>query len=422
MLWNVLQAGFVDAMKILMLSPECPMPANTGALVRIYQIWKGLNRKHSITLAAPNTAIKDFNYLESMTDFEGEFVCLPKTVQDLRRKVLAVLSPYPYHVPMNCNNGIKHEVARLLNQGNYSLIYIHFIHALAYIPFNTHLPIVLDQHNVDREYWRMRIQFAGSLPSKIFAFQNLYKTIVYEDGWLKRLCGIVSVSEKDQKQTRNYTKHFVKNFFLAPNGVDIEHYRQKIYLDRQKKITLGFMGSMDMEINQNAALVLCQKILPILRTRNPNYEISAILIGRNPPSSIVALSRKDPLIKVTGTVNDVYPYLKQLDIFVGPLKGGAGTKLRVFEAMSVGLPLVGSPYLFDGIQGLIDRANVFIVDDDIDSYCRRIENLMYDAELRVQMGNKLRQLCECNYSWGKITSKLADDLGQIIPAPRHVLV
>ena len=392
-------------MKILMLSHLCPFPANTGAHVRIANIYLGLSQYHEITFVCPSAETCDSPY---------DIVVIPTSQHTLLRKVRALLSIDPYHQSLYYEPPMMKEVKALLSTEDFDLIYAHCFYTLPYVMGVKNIPILVDQQNVDREYWMRKANSrTASLFLKAFALINTCKVVMLENNMQKHITGYVSVSVKDSQHTGTYAKKDVEYFLVAPNGVDVSHYRQKKYHTISKKLVLGFLGSLDLYLNQSAAERLCNKILPLVRSILPTFEISTLLIGRNPPASIQNLARKDPLVSVTGTVNDVQPYLEEVDILVLPLEEGAGTKLRVLEAMAVGLPVIGSYLALRGIDGIVPGIHALIASND-NSFAIQITELALNPIKMRNMGRAARKLVESSYRWENITRKLSKDIESLV--------
>jgi len=66
-----------------------------------------------------------------------------------------------------------------------------------------------------------------------------------------------------------------------------------------------------------------------------NALIKFYIVGRNPSEKVLQLAKNDRRVVVTGTVNDVRPYIERSDIFVVPLRIGGGTRLKILEAMAM---------------------------------------------------------------------------------------
>ena len=58
------------------------------------------------------------------------------------------------------------------------------------------------------------------------------------------------------------------------------------------------------------------------------------IVGRAPTPAVKRLA-SEPGVVVTGTVDDVRPYLDEAAVYIVPLRIGGGTRLKIFEAMSM---------------------------------------------------------------------------------------
>ena len=81
-------------------------------------------------------------------------------------------------------------------------------------------------------------------------------------------------------------------------------------------------------------------------------------MGRNPYPSLVELSQKDPGITVTGRVDDVRPYIERASAYVVPIRIGGGTRLKIYEAMAMGKPVISTTV---GAEGLPIKNNTEIL-------------------------------------------------------------
>ena len=175
------------------------------------------------------------------------------------------------------------------------------------------------------------------------------------------------------------------------------------------------MGSFDVQINRDAVLYIYNNILPRVKKRLPEFIVILTLLGRNPTEKIRVLAEKDTNVVVPGTVSDVVPYLNKFDIFLAPLIGGAGTKLRIFEAMSIKLAIVASKDAIQGIDGLLDGENI-IVANSTDEYSEAVFILAHDVKKRLKLGTSAYKLVEERYHWDSVIRDLA---GKLVTLFKH---
>lgn len=414
-------------MNILMLSPLPLFPTNAGDRVRIYQIALGLSHFASVTLALPieqkkwtHTLTENIRGKFSLQNAKGNLTIVPTCfpTPSLPNKIRSLFSPLPFHVTLRYHHYTARIVEELLATQTFNVIYAHLLQTLPYVA-KSHLPVLLDQQNVDRIYWQRQVEFyKGMFGKSWLSRHNLHKTVRFEQQMLSHVDTIVSVSEQDRIATRQYAAPIVSNFLKAPNGVDIGqyHYRHPYpteYLTL-KKITLGFLGSMELLSNQEAALTLLQDIYPTVQQQLPDWEISVLIIGRQPPPWLTnwGKQKNDQKITVTGDVPDILPYLHQVDLLVLPLQSGAGTKLRVLEAMAAGVGIVGTPVAIEGLDKITVGQHALLA-HNVHDFTETICHLACDKTKLPVMVQQARQLIEKHYSWQKITQDLGHEIHNI---------
>jgi glycosyltransferase involved in cell wall biosynthesis len=132
--------------------------------------------------------------------------------------------------------------------------------------------------------------------------------------------------------------------------------------------------------------------------------IKAVIIGRNPPASLADKIRQRGLnVTLTGFVDDVRPYVAQSHVYVIPLFVGSGTRIKAFEAMAMGCPVISTSL---GIEGLdVTDGEHFLRADSAETFSHGILALLDDAALRSRMAGAARRLIEQRFSWKNVAAQ-----------------
>jgi glycosyltransferase involved in cell wall biosynthesis len=154
---------------------------------------------------------------------------------------------------------------------------------------------------------------------------------------------------------------------------------------------LGFHGALSTVANQDAARVLVQDVLPLVRAEV--RDARALVIGRDPPADL----RADPAagVAVTGEVDDVREHLRRVAVYVAPMASGTGLKNKVLEAMATGLPVVASSRALNGIGA---DAGV-VVANTPEAMARAVVSLLRDPARRAALGAAGRARVIEAFSW-----------------------
>lgn len=103
-----------------------------------------------------------------------------------------------------------------------------------------------------------------------------------------------------------------------------------------------FYGAMNRMENYESAIWFIEHVMNKIPER---YKF--IVVGANPPVKL--LNYKNNRIIVTGYVEDVSKYFEDCYCMVCPLLYGAGIKIKVIEAMSLGIPVLSNSIGIEGI-------------------------------------------------------------------------
>jgi glycosyltransferase involved in cell wall biosynthesis len=284
--------------------------------------------------------------------------------------------------------------------------YSHFIYGVPYFR-NQPVPVIVDQQNVDRVYWQNKADHS-SFPFRLYAGWNAHRTIAYEMRVLRSIWAYVSVSDEDREQTRAYAEGTVRHFWVAPNGVDTDRFSPGSPPDDGRIVNLGYLGSMDLQMNVEAVTRFVRDLLPRIRAALRGREVRLVVIGRDPAPALRALATADAGIVLSGTVDDVRPWLRQVHMLVAPLRIGAGTKLKVAEAMSCALPVIGTSLAFAGLPGR--AGDHYILADDDDAFVAAVCALSTSSEDRLAMGRRAREFTRQHLEWNAIGDRLAAEI------------
>jgi glycosyltransferase involved in cell wall biosynthesis len=135
-------------------------------------------------------------------------------------------------------------------------------------------------------------------------------------------------------------------------------------------------------------------------------ECSLVIAGRRPKPEVLRLAEKDSGIRITGTVDDIRPHLWTSGISVVPLKIGGGTRLKIFEAMAAGIPVVSTTI---GAEGLDVRNGEDIhIADSPEGFAARCLELLNNSAVRCRMADAAMEMVRSRYSWEIVSRKFED--------------
>ncbi len=213
--------------------------------------------------------------------------------------------------------------------------------------------------------------------------------------------GIIAVSELDREI-------FIRNFGINPDRVlVIENSVDPDYFAFQARTTadspnIVFVGNLSYSPNYQAATRLLEEIMPKLREHHP--KACAWIVGQGADARLSSLAVAGQAV-ITGKVEDVRPYLAMASVACIPLATGSGTKYKVLEAMSAGVPVVCTSMAAEGLH-LEKGKHVLLAESNTD-LAQAIERLVGDPVLNSHIARDARRHVENHYSWDANLTRLS---------------
>lgn len=186
----------------------------------------------------------------------------------------------------------------------------------------------------------------------------------------------------------------------ARYGVDVEHIPNAIDLPvpparpeagAQAGARMLFVGNLTYPPNADAARILAEDILPLVRER-VDGAARARLVGTH--NDELARLAGDG-VELTGFVGDLGGVYAEADVVVAPLVAGGGTRLKLLEAFAREVPVVASRAAADGL--LAEHGEHLLLADRPDEFAAAIARLASDPGLREVLVANARRLVESRY-------------------------
>lgn len=393
-------------MRILWAKMGGLWPATTGGRVRSLQILSQLSRRHDVSVITTHGRGDDPRGLERQLP-RCQVVSIPYVVPKFGSVAFPLalarswFSPLPVDIWKWRLKAMRNHVRALLDSGSIDLCVTDFLFAAPNVlfqstesrPLDRRVPIVLFEHNVEYMIWQ-RLAAIESRP--------LHKAL-FELEWRKlrrfeaKACAeadlTIAVSPEDRRRLAQLTPN--GRFASIPTGVDTDYFKPNGRCEVPARMV--FTGSMDWHPNEDAVVYFGEAILPRIRAEVP--EAILTVVGRNPSDRLRQMGSKAG-IEVTGTVDDVRPYMDEAAVYVVPLRAGSGTRLKIFEAMAMAKAVVSTTVGAEGLS--ITPGREFLLADGPEAFAREVVSLFRDPARRLQLGRAGRRLVETEYSWDHV--------------------
>jgi glycosyltransferase involved in cell wall biosynthesis len=184
---------------------------------------------------------------------------------------------------------------------------------------------------------------------------------------------------------------------VIPNGVDLQYFA---FHPKPQAGRIVFTGNMSWPPNEDAAEHFARAILPSVRACATGT--SFWIVGADPSARVRALAEL-PGVHLTGTVEDMRPWIQSAAVYVSPLRFGMGVKNKILEAMASGAPIVATSRSLSGTP-LVHGRHAMIADDDV-AISDAVLRLLGDEALRRSLSAAAREKVEREHSWETVAGR-----------------
>jgi glycosyltransferase involved in cell wall biosynthesis len=213
---------------------------------------------------------------------------------------------------------------------------------------------------------------------------------------------VLLTSRADRAAMSDLSPSATSAISILGNGVDVEHFEPDDQMVRDQA-TIVLSGKMSYHANVSMVLRFVREIMPLVWASRPDVKV--VIAGKDPGHEIRSLAR-NPAIIVTGTVNDMRPYLQRATVAAVPLLYGAGVQNKVLEAMACGTPVVATPQAVSALN--TEAGRDLIVADSTDDFARAVVSVLGDEEKQRALSVAGRAYVERHHNWNNITADLEE--------------
>ena len=385
--------------RLLFVSPRFLFPMDQGGKIRTGNILRSMKGgAFDISLVSP-APVDHGRYATDIEASCDRFSWWTEQRRSVVRRVAALTSRLPVAAATDRSAAGCEVVQRGLAERP-DVVVVDFPHADVLMPPRFDTASVMFTHNVEAEIFERHAQRGTGIWRLVWADQ-WRKMVRLEQQSLQRYDSVVAVSQRDRAVLAD--RYGLPVVEAIDTGVDLDYFA----MNRPESEpdpgadggVLVFVATMSWAANVEGIHFLLDEVFPRLLRVRPL--VRAVIIGRNPPASLVDKVRERGLaVTLTGFVDNIRPFVAAANVYVIPLFVGSGTRIKAFEAMAMGRPVVSTSL---GVEGLdVTDGQNFLRADDGDTFAGAILGLLGDASLRARIAGAARRLMEERFSWARV--------------------
>lgn len=421
-------------LKILFVVPYVPNRIRTRPFHLLNTLASEGNRITLATLWSNSEDLAMLRQLATQLDVVlAERIAIPKSLWNC---VCALPKAQPLQAAYSWNSALAQRLTQIVDTKEFDVIHVEHLRGVRYGLFlNEFLsrtgrkipPVVWDSVDCISRLFRQAAQASSALRSRLTARIDLARTEKFE-GWLTtQFRRILVTSDPDRKEFLELAGNcsqrlkldgagsLEKRIAIVPNGVDSDYFTPNG--ESREPLTLVITGKMSYHANVTSVVQFVKEVMPrvwsqLPQTRlwiagkDPSREIRNLGVAWNADQSLRASpsGANDPRVQITGTVNDLRPFLRKATLAVAPIRYGVGIQNKVLEAMACGTPVVATPQAVSALQ--VRSGRDLIVAKNAEELSESLLSLLRNPERCSNLGQAGRSFVKRQHEWGAVVRGL----------------
>ncbi len=324
---------------------------------------------------------------------------------DTRIKLLPALKSFfnrkSFVVSRFDNTAFHSKLEEVFSNGEFTHVILESLFTTPYIDTirkYTGAKIIVRTHNVEHKIWR-QLALNTNNPFKKFYFNRLSEDLKkYEIKELKKVDLIATITEEDFTAFEELGITAPKT--VIPIAIDLSENKVDYSITN-----LFFIGSMNWKPNIEAVDWLVNEILPGVKIVYPKIELhlaGSYMEKQFPTSGIKGIINH-------GFVSDSHKFMQNNGLLISPIRSGSGVRVKLLEAMALGVPVVTTKI---GAVGIQHNNCVYLAGTTVEFVSQIIELIKFQ-EKRMALGGKARKFIEDNNSVNSISNYLNDRISEL---------
>lgn len=275
-------------------------------------------------------------------------------------KSLLLLAPHRY------SNELGSEIRRIVNHDNYDFVFCRYIQTACLADlFSLKQKLILDIDDLPEFAFRVNSNKKSLFRNVYYAFKKKCLTINTRNCIDRSYCAFLPNKTEAEKYRVNY----------LPNISTINIDNSIFEANSHSLLFIGFMSWPANYLGVDSFICNCwQKILSAV----PNATL--YIAGKGLPDEYFKKWSKYKNIEYLGYVDDIYSFYRKGNIVICPIYLGAGTNIKVIEAMSMGKTCVLSSHGTRGFEDILQHDNNIMIASNINSFSDNIIQLLKDDD------------------------------------------
>lgn len=397
-------------MKILQLSPRFPFPPDDGGKIVVANTYREFSALGAnVILFSTNHEKKLYkDAIIEANQYGKSIIFRYNSKNNIPKIIKSIISNKPIYIQKFYSKKLISVIENIVKAENPDILHSEHTCMAAiclYIKEKYNIPFGIRLHNIEHNIWQRTADTTKNIIKYLYVNKQA-KLLKKEEIRLIEQADInFAITEDEKNALLKLTNK--NNIITASVGVHLDKWIPSDFSQRNKN-QIVIATTFNWQPNVDAIRWFLENVMPIIYSKNPQAKM--LIIGKNAPKWINKFNNIGT--EYVGYVQDIKKIVGQSGIYVAPLFVGAGIRIKIIEAMAMGMPVVATPISASGIHAT-EKDGLFITDNSID-YANKILELMNNDEYRKNAGIQSRIFIENNFSWKLNVEKMLNEYEKIL--------
>jgi glycosyltransferase involved in cell wall biosynthesis len=327
--------------RVLFLTPLPLDRPRSGGTIKSAAVLSYLERDHEVDVACLSPGASAWRRER------GAVVAVPLSRP---RSAARLLASYATRLPLSVERNRSRELAMrvetLAAREPYDAVFVDGWLMAQYVRSDFDGMRLLHEHNVEHEMWLRHARLERHPARRAIVRLEAARVRAYERSILRAFDVVFAVSEPD-RQTLTALGAEPAGIRVLPNVADASLLERPALEPIPEPVVL-FLGTLSWPPNAEGLERYLRVAHPALRARVPGARL--LVAGRGAPDALASIVRSTSGAELVTDADDDEALYRRARCFVDPSVGGAGTRVKILNAMARGLPVVATTDAATGLE------------------------------------------------------------------------
>jgi glycosyltransferase involved in cell wall biosynthesis len=348
-------------LRILLLTHVAIYPPDAGAKIKTWQVFQHLAQRHDVFYCTFTRSKAEQEQFQQLPLPCRQIITVPlqrSWCKDGCALIKSLVCDDAFLLLRDDDRAMKERVERLLHEEEIDILHVDQLNMMRFVPADWPGKVVLDEHNA---VWLVveRLRQLSSNPVVGWLLRREVTQIRRIEGEACRRAQVVlAVSEQDRLALQEVAGPDAR-IAVVPITIDRARFARMRQARQPVAGRLLSIGTLFWPPNSEGIAWWLRTGYAYLQASYP--AVSYDIVGARPSRRLQALAKQFATVRLHGYVKDTAAFWGQAAALAVPLLSGGGVRVKILEAMAIGVPIITTSM---GCEGLAvkDGVHVLIAD------------------------------------------------------------